>query len=1025
MDRNAHRSSAADLEAMRTAEQAKTAGFGALSDRELRNQLRDCAPNAVEQHDPEQVARAIGLVDVAVRRRMGMWHAVLSDPQDLTGPVRAVRETSECIIGSALSKSVRARDLSMETWARTETDRSGVAGNFRPALYWLLIALVRTRFEHPSDVLLPSEFYDSLRSVDDTDCLLFSPTVQQLVAASLLLKGTVVEMDSGDGKTLASMIAAAVFAAAGRSVHVLTANDYLASRDCEEMARVLEPLGLSVGLVIDNMDRDERRHQYARQIVFTTAREVGFDYLRDSVAPSIEWRVRPVFDVAIVDEADHQLVDQARTPLIISNAPTQESEADVGEQCDDLANEVIERQARHLDDLYAKLDGSVRPGRLLAEIMLAGGLIPKLVSTLESLNISSRAVRRNMISMNDDMDGSPLESELLFAVEVDGPALRLTERGWRFIWERADTQTVAFEVAQMLRARVIHDADEDYVIDEEGVILVDPLDGRPMHSHRYMDGLHEALEAKEGIEERGRTRPTARTTIHALMSSYETVSGLTGTATEASEVFAHAYGAKTERVPSGIPSRRTDSGSAVFFDRVAHIEAVSDEVAHWHRLGRPVLLTVGTVSQSVEISEELRSRGIDHSVLNAADATREAEIVASAGEPGAVTVSTAMAGRGTDIVVESDVDARIAAACVEMARSSVTAGNEVVFRSASEEEAAILADALEGVVEATVNRLGVGTEVEARGKGVSEDARTEVVRFGLGLMVVMASMPPSPRVERQIVGRTGRQGRFGGSRMLISLNDPVLAFSRHQVGLLSMREAGRPYVEGNAVSELLRLAQRETESHRRRVSAMTSQFEAVVENESRAHYGLRETMMTGAGADRLLSDGRQDWVERVTAPLYEIRGDYNQRFTQVTSDLNRRCEIDLSWASGLTPVQVIEILNEEIDARLFRHRSRLGPRGLSRLMCGLFLDTADEMWPGHLETLHEMAISIALAAVSVQSAVTQFAEEARRERTKLRGAAADAAWEEALRSRTAEPSAPDSEIDEVERLPDKLSSLLT
>ena len=677
-----------------------------------------------------------------------------------------------------------------------------------------------------------------------------------------------------------------------------------------------------------------------------------------------------------------------------------------------------------MDDLYARLEGQARPDRLLAEIMLAGGLSPRLISTLERLNVSARTVRLDMIRMNDDTDGSPLESELLFAIDVDGPALRLTEGGWRFIWERADTATTAFEVVQMLRARVVHDSDEDYVIDEDRVTLVDPLDGRPMHSHRYMDGLHEALEAKEGIEGRGRNAAKARTTIHALLSNYETIAGLTGTAMEASEVFANAYGVETVRVPSNTPSRRSDLGAAVFFDRTAHVEAVSDEVSHWHRLGRPVLLTVGTVRQSSELSKELSRRGVEHRVLNAGNPTREAEIVAAAGEPGAVTVSTAMAGRGTDIIVGPEVDEQIVSACVETARRSVCRGDAVVFRCASDEEAEILAGAFEDVAEVKTRRLGSGTDVEVRGKDVSGDVQVEVVPFGLGLMVVMASMSPSPRVERQIVGRTGRQGRFGGSRMLISLNDPVLAFSRHQVGLLNMREAGQPHVEGDAVRELLRQAQQETESQRQRVSAMTSQFEAVIEIESRAHYALRESMMAAEGPARLLVGSRQDWVERVTAPLYETRGDYGQRFTRVASDLNRRCGIDLGWASMITPADVVEILNEEIDARLFRHRSRLGPKGVTRLIGDLFLGAVDEMWPDHLETLHEMALSIVLAAVSVESAVAMFSEEALKERTNLRSGAADAAWEEILRAQGV-GSAPDSEIDEVERLPRKLSSLLT
>ena len=499
MDRIAARTTAAGLRAMEVAEQVKSTGFGGLSDQELRERLHNCARDAAEQHEPEQIVKAIGLVDLAVRRRMGVWRAVLYDPRQLSGAVRVMREAAGEIIGRARSASTGTQGVSLEDWARTQAAGSGLGDDLKPPLYWLLITVARTLAEHPSDILLPAEFYNSLRSADDTGCLTFSPTIQQLAAATLLLRGTVVEMDSGDGKTLASAIAAAVFAAAGRRVQVLTANDYLASRDCDELAPMLEPLGLSVGLVIDNMDRDERRHQYARQIVFTTAREVGFDYLRDSVAPSLDWRVRPVFDVAIVDEVDHQLVDQARTPLIISDGPTHEAEADVGDRCEDLADEVIERQAHYVDDLYARIDEESRPDRLLAEIMLAGGLSPRLISTLERLNVSARTVRLDMIRMNDDADGSLLESGLLFAVDVDGPALRLTEGGWRFIWERTDVPTTAFEVVQMLRARVVHDSDEDYVIDEDRVTLVDPLDGRPMHSHRYMDGLHEALEAKEGI----------------------------------------------------------------------------------------------------------------------------------------------------------------------------------------------------------------------------------------------------------------------------------------------------------------------------------------------------------------------------------------------------------------------------------------------------------------------------------------------------------------------------------------------
>ena len=403
------------------------------------------------------------------------------------------------------------------------------------------------------------------------------------------------------------------------------------------------------------------------------------------------------------------------------------------------------------------------------------------------------------MELNDDDEGNPLESELLFAIDAANSALRITASGWDFIWERLDNPASAFEVAQILRARVIHDSDEDYVVDPEGVTLVDRLDGRPMRSHRYMDGLHEAIEAKEGIEGRARVNPSARTTIHGLMSNYATIAGLTGTASEAADIFAQDYGAAVVRIPPTFPTRRVDWDTRVYFDRDEHTRTLLDEVARWREVGRPVLIAFGSVRESSEFSDALERRGVAHRLLNASNPFQEWEIVARAGEFGAVTVSTGMAGRGTDIIVAEDVDIRIA-------------------------------------------------------EGLGESA--ERIEDSLGLLVIIASLPASRRVERQLRGRAARQGRPGASAMMVYVNDPVLAFTRQQTALFRMREPGDAYVQGRQVERLLRQAQSEAESRGHAVLEASAEFAAVIEAESRAHYAYREAVMDSGGCRQISGERR-------------------------------------------------------------------------------------------------------------------------------------------------------------------------
>ncbi|MCY4652108.1 MAG: hypothetical protein OXC95_02975, partial [Dehalococcoidia bacterium] len=628
-----------------------------LSDAALIRRLAHSARVALTDTSNELIEHALvetlSIVVAAVGRRMGIWRAVLEEDRQFSGPVRQTRLLADDLLDPANPDapvhSVTRFDT-LRQWAAATVTSECPDPEMQSALRWMLIARFRTRAEHPPHIHFPPDFYRSLADLDRDGCLLYAPTKQQLAAAVLLLSGAVVEMDAGEGKTLASAIAAIAFAAAGRRVHILTANDYLAERDCDNLTLTMESLGIVPGLVTANMDADERRLQYPRPILFATAREVGFDFLRDNIARRHDIRVSPTFDVAIVDEADHLLIDQARTPLIISGEPVTEHDED--DAPENIAISMIEQQAIHVDELYSELDNGHHTNestdRTLAAILLAEGLTPRLASALERLGKSSRQLQRTLLVLNDDDDDNPLESDLLFAIDAVNSALKITTRGWSFIADRLENPASAFEVVQILSARMVHEPDEDYVVGSDGITLVDRLDGRPMHSHRYLSGLHEAIESKEGIEGNDRANPVARTTIHALMSNYATIAGLTGTATEAADIFSQDYAVSTVRVPPTFPPRRVGLDTRVFFDKSEHRRALSEKVAHWHRVGRPVLIAFGSVRESSEFSDALEQQGIRHHLLNAANPSQESDIVERAGESGAVTVSTGMAGRGTD-----------------------------------------------------------------------------------------------------------------------------------------------------------------------------------------------------------------------------------------------------------------------------------------------------------------------------------------------------------------------------------------
>lgn len=994
-------------EAIETARRSRDAGCDSLSDAEIELLLHSAASGLEGYVHSENLADALAAIYTAVRRRLGIWRAVSYESHELDGAIMQVRHRAELALRDPEPGVCSANSGESKVKAVT-------------ALADLMSKLTT---EYPSEMRLPADFYRLLGAADDTGCLWFAPTEQQLTAAALLLRGVIVEMDAGEGKTLASAMAAAIFAASGRSVHVLTANDYLATRDCDLLAPVLESLGLTVGLVVEGMDRQERQYQYAAQIVFTTAREVGFDYLRDCVAESSERRVNTIFDVAIVDEADHLLIDQARTPLIISGDRV--ADGMVGADLEALASEMVEKQAGYVDCLYAELEAIDSDlSHVLATIMLAVGLTPRLVAELDRRGVSTQRVFGDASRLNDEEEGRPLEKDLLFAIDPTRSTLRLTELGWDEVFDNVETPTAAFGAIQALRARVIHDAGSDYVLGSNGITLVDRLDGRPMESHRYMHGLHEALESKEGLNRLGRTDAKARTSIRALMSNYETISGLTGTALESEDAFARDYGASTIRVPPEAASKRVDLDSEVFFDRDDHLAWIVNQVDYWHCIGRPVLVTTGSVRESDAISSVLNDRSIPHQLLNAENAEGESAVVASGGEIGAVTVSTGMAGRGTDFVVDDTVDFAVMETAVSQARMALEQGKSAVFECFGPSEAEVLKEALTEL-KGCVPEPGVsasGNEVAAR-PAKAECLGEERIPFGLGLLVLITSLPESVRVERQIRGRTARQGAFGNTKVAVYINDPALAFSSRQSELIRMVRSSSGRVVGPDVSRILSQTQIDAERQRELVSQALAEYEAVVEGESRAHYAERVRMMGSGQSPNLAERIVSAWVARRTEELDDHRADYLTRFAIVSDGLWHGFGIDIEEFSNWSPIDVRRELELKVHMRLSVHRDRLGSKRFSLAVAECRLNVADELWPDRLAHMNDMTMTLAVGSSSRHAAVTELAEEIGSTRSEFWAQVEDRAMRTLLGSADIARRVRMGD-NSIEQLPDELEALL-
>ena len=932
------------------------------SDTELRARAAELKQVTPDDH---ALGECFAIIDETIRRRIGAWQVF--DPQFDHASLGRYRDPAHDFVGS---DKIIAETLSFV--AEESTSR------------------------YFADIDLPSEFYCAVRESPLADALKFEPTDEQVEAGRLMLDRTVVEMDAGEGKTVAAAFPAMTQALSGRKVHVITANDYLALRDAELLASAYEFLGLAVGAVLSHMSDAERRSAYRNDIVYGTLREFGFDYLRDNLRHSRVDMVQSGLEVAIVDEADHALVDDGRTPLIISGKPGGSVRSVF--RVKQAAEGLIEEQERVVASLADSLSDESATPRVerYAKVLLADPRNDAIVSTAARdprLLGRARAVidtysedgleneltkgllyttdpRRGLVALTSGgsdyvegrlgpiFDAADLHAE--FATVESDRSVPLTERRRRQeeVSRRISRQYgIANQVHQMLRAYLLLTRDEDYIVADGKVVLIDDLTGRRKTDSKYQYGLQAALEAKEGVRVRPDPQTQAYLTVEGLVRQYGHVSGMTGTALEARETLRRSYGLDVARVEPASPSRRVDRLPRVYATRREKLKAIVNEVVYWNRMGRPVLVGTRTVEQSDEISRLLSAAQVVHNRLDAVRDEDEARIVREAGSFGAVTVSTNMAGRGTDILLDDDLDERVTEHFVGILKERLdTEPNSIRVDCGHPDAVATLAARIADL-EPPFQVAGTVLVIEGEGDAVS-------MELGLGLHVIGTEMNEAARVDRQLRGRSGRQGQHGSSRFVLSLEDRPFVTSSRRLARSDAEDAKR----------LVEQVQSSIEQDAEALRIVSYDLARIIERQTLNYYKARNNILDDESFDETCSEMAQGVVDRLVERLLPATamGDYLTRFDDLAETVRLDFGTDIEDQHGLGAESLSADISEAVITRFGDVEEASGARRYNRLAKTMALQTSDGLWTQHLDLVQDLIVNAQLSMAGHNSVVAEL-----------------------------------------------------
>ncbi|CBL44262.1 Preprotein translocase [gamma proteobacterium HdN1] len=718
----------------------------------------------------------------------------------------------------------------------------------------------------------------------------------QMVGGMSLHEGKIAEMRTGEGKTLTSTLAAYLNALTGRGVHIVTVNDYLAKRDAAWMAPLYNFLGMSVGVIYPRQDQSEKHSQYSADITYGTNNEFGFDYLRDNMAFSLEDKAQGPLHFAIVDEVDSILIDEARTPLIISG-PTEDN-----------------------SELYRKINL----------------LIPYLKAAKEE----------------DGSDGHYLVDEKARQVE-------LTESGHEYI-ERlltdnkilvegdslyaATNLSILHHVHAALKAHVLFHKDVEYIVQNGEIIIVDEHTGRTMPGRRWSEGIHQAVEAKEGVKIQNENQTLASTTFQNYFRLYEKLSGMTGTAdTEAFE-FRQIYGLDVVVIPTNRPMARIDSEDLVFMTSEEKYEAIVDDIREQIELGRPVLVGTASIETSELLSGVLKKEKIPHKVLNAKFHQQEAEIIAQAGRPGSITIATNMAGRGTDILLGGNWQAELA------------------------------------------SMKDVTPEQEAAAREAWEVRHQQVLDAG-GLHIIGTERHESRRIDNQLRGRAGRQGDAGSSRFYLSLEDNLMRiFASDRVkGLMQSLGMKRgEAIEHRWVTRSIENAQRKVEGRNFDIRKSLLEYDDVANEQRRAVYDQRSELLAQDDISEMIRDIRADVVnDLVTSfiPPQSIPEQWDIKGLERALEGDYRLSLPiLQWMEEDQKMGDHEIRSrvlEEVQGAYDRKEASVGdPQIMRQLEKHIMLMTLDRLWKEHLANMDFLRQGIHLRGYAQKNPKQEYKREA-------------------------------------------------
>jgi preprotein translocase subunit SecA len=754
----------------------------------------------------------------------------------------------------------------------------------------------------------------------------------QLIGGMVLHEGKIAEMKTGEGKTLVATLPVYLNALPGRGVHVVTVNDYLAKRDSEWMGKLYKFLGLTVGVIVHDLDDDERREAYAADVTYGTNNEFGFDYLRDNMKFDLSECVQRGHNYSIVDEVDSILIDEARTPLIISGASEEST------------------------DKYFKVNR----------------IIPQLTRGEEIKGPT----------------GEPPTYTGDFTVDEKHRTITVTDQGWEKVERLLGIGNIAdpenwglkHHVETAIKAHELYKRDRDYIVKEGEVIIVDEFTGRQMPGRRWSDGLHQAVEAKENVKVERENQTLATITFQNYFRMYKKLAGMTGTAETEAPEFDKIYKLEVVVIPTNRPLLRVENPDVVFRTEREKYNAVSDEIAKLAEKGQPVLVGTTSIEKSERLSDLLKKKGIRHVVLNAKFHEREAEIVAQAGRKGAITIATNMAGRGTDILLGGNPEFSAKQECVKKGIAQLVreAGGEVEAERDTENHTFWYYAGNEYRVP-----TDQWSEIYNRYKEQT-DAEHDVVTDLGGLHILGTERHEARRIDNQLRGRAGRQGDPGSSRFYLSLEDDLMRiFAKEWVSTLLQRlgmEEGVP-IESKLITRRVEAAQKAVEAQNFEARKHLLEYDDVMNKQREAVYSLRRQILEGLDQKELivedyvasvLSDVIDEFAPKDAHPDdWNVKGLQNAIFTRFGVDI---------LTEGIKPEtlsrqELGDAIFDKLKERYEAKEKLIGPDQMRHHERVIMLSVLDGQWKDHLLSMDYLKEGIGLRGYGQHDPVVEYKRE--------------------------------------------------